>query len=70
MRVHVHLKHQSKPVKYPQVKNAYQKGDLYCIMLPDRVVHKYPLVDLFRVEELPDSDPPLAVVDIPANRAT
>ncbi len=71
MKVHIHLKNQSEPIELSPVKNAYQKGDFYCVMLPSRVVHKYPMADLFRAVEFPEGQEPeplAAVEDLPANR--
>jgi hypothetical protein len=50
-RVAVHLLHQSEPVVRENVRNTYQKGDLYCLMLADGSVEKYPLIHLFRAVE-------------------
>ena len=39
---------------YSNVQNAYTKGELYCIELViggERIVHKYPLSSIFRIEE-------------------
>lgn len=32
-------------------KNAYQKGDMYCVYLTSGIVKKYPLIHIFEVEE-------------------
>lgn len=50
MTVTVHLSTQSQPVKICEVKNTYQKGDLYCVMT-DTQVFKFPLVHIFRITE-------------------
>ena len=55
MNVSVHLLSQSKPVELTDVRNCYQKGDLYCVMLDGGEVHKFPIAHIFRVIE---SDPP------------
>jgi hypothetical protein len=53
MIVIVHLKLQSEPITITDVRNAYQKGSLYCVMLNDRkTVRKWPIEDLFEVKEL------------------
>ncbi len=53
MEVQVHLYTQSKPVVMIDVRNAYQKGDLYCIMLNDGMtVYKFPLQHIFRIKEV------------------
>ena len=54
MIVHVHLQEQSEPVVIENVRNAYTKGPLYCVMTHDRVVHKWPLTNIFRITEIPD----------------
>lgn len=51
MRIEVHLLHQSQPVIIEHVRNAYQKGDLYCVMAEDGEVSKFPIVHVFRIKE-------------------
>lgn len=52
MNVKVHLLSQSKPISYTDVKNAYIKNGMYCILTEiGGKVHKYPMVNIFRVEE-------------------
>lgn len=34
-----------------KAKNAYQKGDMYCVYLESGKVKKYPLIHIFEVEE-------------------
>ena len=51
MQIKVHLLHQSKPVVIDNVRNSYQKGDLFCVMTTDGKVQKFPIVHLFRVVE-------------------
>jgi hypothetical protein len=53
MKVAVHLYSQSSPVEHDGVLNTYQKGDLYCVLRKDMVVHKYPIQHIFRVVEFP-----------------
>lgn len=52
MTVEVHLLSQSRPVVIKRVRNAYQKGDLYCVMTNDGAVSKFPLVHIFRIKEM------------------
>lgn len=53
MIVEVHLYTQSEPVVIIDVRNAYQKGDLYCAMLNDgKTVYKFPLLHIFRIKEV------------------
>jgi hypothetical protein len=52
----VHLISQSAPIEYHHVENTYTKDGLYCVMFVDteknkKVVHKFPLVNIFRIEE-------------------
>ena len=52
--VKVHLLSTSDEIIYEQVLNCYVKSGMYCIMLEkgeSRVVHKYPCINIFRVEE-------------------
>lgn len=51
MTIEIHLKHQSQPVTCKKVRNAYQKGDLYCVMYVDGSVDKFPIADVFRIRE-------------------
>lgn len=51
MKISVHLLSQSKPRQYTDVVNAYTKDGMYCILLEDNTVHKYPMCNIFRVEE-------------------
>jgi len=53
MRVYVHLYTQSEPVVIENVRNCYQKGDLYCVMQNDLTVSKFPLQHIFRIKEIP-----------------
>ena len=50
-KVEVHLKHQSQPVVCDNVRNTYQKGDLFCVMYVTGMVDKFPVSDIFRVRE-------------------
>ena len=52
-KVDVHLKHQSEPVTCDNVRNTYQKGDLFCVMYINRMVDKFPVGDVFRIREHP-----------------
>lgn len=51
MIIAVHLLSQAKPVVHENIKNAYTKDGLYCLMCKDGTVYKYPLVNIFRVIE-------------------
>ncbi len=52
MEVRVHLYTQSEPIVITDARNAYQKGDLYCVMLNDgKTVHKFPLQHIYRITE-------------------
>jgi hypothetical protein len=57
MRVDIHLYSQSNPVSHTGVRNAYTKDGLYCVMLADGSVYKYPVVHIFRVRETPPPAP-------------
>lgn len=52
MKVNVHLYSQSQPVVLEEVVNAYQKGDLYCVLKSDGSVYKFPLIHIFRIKEI------------------
>ena len=49
--IQIHLFSQSKAIKYKDAKNAYTKDGMYCVYLADETVHKYPMVNIFRVVE-------------------
>lgn len=51
MTVHVHLLHQSAPIKREHVRNTYQKGSMFCVMHANGKVEKFPLQHIFRVTE-------------------
>jgi len=52
MVVSVHLISQSKKIDYTNVENTYTKDGLFCIYMKDKnMVHKYPVQNIFRVEE-------------------
>lgn len=48
----VHLLSQSKPIEHKDVKNSYTKDGLFCIYFENDKILKYPLVNIFRVEEI------------------
>lgn len=50
MRVSIWLMETSQPIVIEGVKNAYTKGLMYCVYKGDVVV-KYPMCNIFRVEE-------------------
>lgn len=51
MDIEIHLLSQSQPTKYSNVLNTYTKDGMFCVMFDSKEVHKYPLVNLFRVKE-------------------
>ncbi len=55
--VEVHLLHQSEPISCQNVRNTYQKGDLFCVLYADGRVDKFPIAHLFRVREHPAAKP-------------
>lgn len=53
MKISIHRNETSLPIEYDAL-NAYTKGDLFCVLLEkdgERVVHKYPLGQIFRIVE-------------------
>lgn len=50
MEVKVHLLSQARPITYLNTENTYTKDGLFCVYF-DGKVHKFPLVNIFRVEE-------------------
>lgn len=51
MKVKVHLISQSKPIEHENIINAYIKSGMYCLLLKNMEVYKYPLINIFRVIE-------------------
>lgn len=52
MRVSVHLKETSQVIEVSKnATNTYTKGGFYCILINNDLVHKYPIVNIFRVIE-------------------
>lgn len=51
MDIKVHLLSQSQSIEYLNVKNTYTKSGLFCVYLSDGKVHKYPMVNIFRIVE-------------------
>lgn len=51
MKVYVHLLSQSNPIKRDNVINTYTKDGMYCLYLADKRVEKFPLINIFKVEE-------------------
>ncbi|KKK67720.1 hypothetical protein LCGC14_2951260 [marine sediment metagenome] len=63
MKVEVWFQQSNQPVKFPNAKATYQKGDLLCVGYEDEFgphVKKYPLQHIFCVheEEFSSSQPP------------
>jgi hypothetical protein len=50
MKVEVQTHGAAQPVTYYDVVNAYQKGDMYCVIV-DGTVYKHPLATIWRVIE-------------------
>lgn len=50
MKIHVHLLSQSRPIEYTDVQNAYTKDGMYCVY-KNGTVFKYPMCNIFRIEE-------------------
>jgi hypothetical protein len=55
MKIWVHLYSQAQAVEIDGARNAYQKGDLYCVLMPDGTAYKFPLQHIFRVKEQDDN---------------
>ncbi len=52
--IKVHLTEQSVPIEYTAVINTYTKAGMYCVYFDregTKLVHKYPMCNIFRVEE-------------------
>lgn len=49
--IKVHLFSQAKGIPHTKVKNTYTKDGMYCVLTQDDIVYKYPMSNIFRVEE-------------------
>lgn len=53
MEVKIHLKDQSKPIKFENVRNAYTKDGMFCVMTNNgHTVDKFPIENIHRVTEI------------------
>lgn len=53
MKVEIHRNETSQSIKYDAL-SAYTKGPMYCVLIEKeekKVVHKYPICQIFRVVE-------------------
>ena len=50
MNIKIWLLETSQPIELTG-KNSYTKGGLYCVYKNDGIVVKYPLCNIFRIEE-------------------
>ena len=41
----------SQPIEIFNVKNTYTKSGLYCVYTNNNIVQKYPLCNIFKIEE-------------------
>lgn len=59
MEIKVHLLSASKPIILENVSNTYTKDGLFCVLIKDEnKVFKYPLCNIFNIEEPYDSEKP------------
>lgn len=49
-KVKVYLLSTSQPLEFADVKNTYQKGDMFCVYHGDQV-DKFPIQHIFRIIE-------------------
>ena len=53
--IYIHLISASEGMQYENVINTYVKEDMFCVLFHKnnvKRVHKYPLMNIFRVEHL------------------
>lgn len=50
MKVRIRLDRTSQALEL-NAQNTYQKGDMFCVLLEDGSVKKYPLANIFEVHE-------------------
>ncbi len=53
INVKIHLYSQSDPVVVKGARNCYTKGPLYCVLMNDGTVYKFPTEHIFRITESP-----------------
>ena len=51
MKVKIRLVETSQPLEFDDVKTTYTKGLLYCVLMNDNIVKKYPIDHIFDIEE-------------------
>ena len=51
MKVEIYLKETLQRIEFEDAKNAYTKGDFYCVYTQDNWVYKYPIANIFNVRE-------------------
>lgn len=52
MIIKVHLISQSKPIEHKEIVNTYIKEGMYCLLVTNNEVYKYPMCNIFRVIEV------------------
>lgn len=60
MVVTVHMITQAEPIVIVGVRNAYQKGSLYCVMIDKKKVRKFPIEHIFEIVEDSSVSAPVA----------
>lgn len=53
LKTEIYLYSQEKPIIIDNLANTYQKGNMYCVLLMNGVVQKFPLQHIFRIIERP-----------------
>ena len=54
MKIQIQRNETSNPITYENVINTYTKGNLFCVYFEKegrKVVHKYPMCSIFRIQE-------------------
>jgi hypothetical protein len=51
MKVKIRLKTTSQPILHENIKNTYQKGSFFCLYDENEKVTKYPIKNIFDIEE-------------------
>lgn len=55
MKIEVWLDETNTKIEH-EAKSTYTKGPMYCVMLKDGTVYKYPVTRIFRVKEHTESE--------------
>ncbi len=50
MNIKIILLSNSKHIEYENAVNTYSMGGMFCVRVDENIIHKYPMVNIVRVE--------------------